>query len=78
MDIQGAELHALKGMTSILKYFKHIYMEVNTKELYEGCGVLEEVTNFLHVHGFVMKDINMTPHGWGDALFELKNMCVIF
>lgn len=45
-------------------------MEVNTKELYKGCGVLEEVVRFLSDYGFIMKDINMTPHGWGDAFFE--------
>jgi hypothetical protein len=72
MDIQGAELHALKGMESIMNNFNHIYLEVNTKELYAGCGLLHEVVDLLDKHGFVMRDIIMTPHGWGDAYFSRR------
>jgi len=73
MDIQGAELHALKGMGSSLNYFKYIYLEVNTKELYQSCGLLPEIQDYLARYNFEMKDINMTRHGWGDAYF-----CKIF
>lgn len=69
MDIQGAELLALKGMVSILGCFKGIYLEVNTDELYRGCGLLDEVKMLLGEYGFSMVDILMTPHKWGDALF---------
>jgi len=70
MDIQGAELHALKGMVDILKNFNHMYLEVNMKELYANCGLLPDVMKFLESHGFKMRDINMTQHGWGDAYFS--------
>lgn len=70
MDIQGAELHALKGMNDLLPNFQHMYLEVNTKELYAGCGLLSEVLEFLGQHGFKLKDLNMTQHGWGDAYFS--------
>jgi FkbM family methyltransferase len=69
MDIQGAELLALKGMTSILHNFKWIYLEVNTKEIYESCGLLPEIIEFLSTYNFKINDINITVHGWGDALF---------
>ena len=70
MDIQGAELHALKGMGNLISNFNHIYLEVNTKELYAGCGLLHEIIDFLRPHGFVLRDIMMTEHGWGDAYFN--------
>jgi FkbM family methyltransferase len=70
MDIQGAELHALKGMN--LDNFKYIYLEVNTKELYKGCGLLHDIIDLLAKNNFHMADINMTQHGWGDALFIKK------
>lgn len=72
MDIQGAELHVLKGMSNLLNNFKHIYLEVNTKELYESCGLLPEIIEYLNNYNFEMKDINMTQHGWGDAYFCKK------
>jgi FkbM family methyltransferase len=70
MDIQGCEYLALKGMTSLLKHFKGIYLEVNTSEIYKDCGQLREVTAFLRQYGFEMKDIYMTPYNWGDAYFS--------
>jgi hypothetical protein len=69
MDIQGAELHALRGMKDILSGFRLVYLEVNTKEIYAGCGQLSDIVDFLQPYGFVMKDINMTHSGWGDAVF---------
>jgi len=69
MDIQGAELHALRGMKDILSGFRLVYLEVNTKEIYAGCGQLSDIVDFLQPYGFVMKDINMTHYGWGDAVF---------
>lgn len=69
MDIQCAEYLALQGMKDILSNFKGIFMEVNTKELYTGCASLEEIKNFLKTYGFVLKDLWMSPHGWGDGYF---------
>lgn len=69
MDIQGSELHALRGMESILGGLVGIYMEVNEEELYKGCGLLPEVITFLEKQGFELKEKCMTKWGWGDALF---------
>lgn len=69
MDIQGAELHALKGAADLLPHFKHIYLEVNEEEVYQGCGLFTEVRAFLLEHGFVLRDKVMTEWKWGDALF---------
>lgn len=69
LDIQGAELLALKGATSILPFVKAIYTEVNEKELYEGCALIEELDAYLKQNGFTRILTNMTKHGWGDALY---------
>jgi FkbM family methyltransferase len=69
LDIQGAELLALKGAGSYLDDVKYIYSEVNKRELYKGCVLLGELDEWLGERGFVRKEIEMTPHGWGDAFY---------
>lgn len=68
-DIQGAEMLALKGATGALKYAKVLYLEVNTEEVYKGCAKLEELDAFLLNLGFKRVVTDITPHGWGDALY---------
>jgi FkbM family methyltransferase len=68
-DIQGAELMALKGATQSINYAKAIYLEVNEKELYKNCGLITEIDTFLLHYNFKRVLTNMTPHGWGDALY---------
>jgi FkbM family methyltransferase len=69
LDIQGAELKALKGMESLLKHFDAVYTEVNTDEVYVGCAKLHELDQFLNTHGFKRVEISMTDAKWGDALY---------
>jgi FkbM family methyltransferase len=47
LDIQGAELLALKGMGNLLENVDYIYTEVNEKELYEGCCLISDLDDFL-------------------------------
>ena len=70
-DIQGAELIALKGSTQSIKYAKALYLEVNEKELYKNCGLITEIDTFLFKFNFKRVLTNITPHGWGDALYIL-------
>jgi hypothetical protein len=72
-DIQGAELLALKGATQSIQYAKAIYLEVNAKELYKGCGLIGEIDAFLSTYRFTRVLTNMTSHGWGDALYVLDS-----
>jgi FkbM family methyltransferase len=65
IDIQGAELLALKGMD--LSKVDYLYLEVNTKELYKGCALLHDLEAYLS--DFKRVEIKMTPHGWGDAFY---------
>ena len=69
LDIQGAELMALKGASESLKYTKAIYLEVNIDEVYKGCGKMNEIDEYLSKYGFNRVLTCMTPHGWGDAFY---------
>jgi FkbM family methyltransferase len=71
-DIQGAELLALKGAQKYLKYAKVLYLEVNIKELYKNCALIYEIDLFLSKYNFKRVLTNMTPHGWGDALYIIN------
>lgn len=69
MDLQGAELLALKGMGDLLLQFKYAYLEINKKELYKGCALWPEVQRYMNKLGFKTKEIRMAGNaGWGDAL----------
>ena len=71
-DIQGAELLALTGACDILEHVDYIYIEVNTKELYENCALLDDIDSYLSKFNFVRQNILMTEHGWGDAFYVKK------
>jgi FkbM family methyltransferase len=68
-DIQGAELLALRGGIKSIQYAKAIYLEVNVNELYKNCARINEIDAFLYQYNFERILINMTHHGWGDALY---------
>jgi hypothetical protein len=67
MDLQGAELLALRGATETLRSVRFVYTEVNVDELYAGCAQLDEIDEQLV--GFVRMETALTPHGWGDAFY---------
>jgi len=68
-DIQGAELLALKGATHSLKHVDVLYLEVNEKELYKGCGLIGEIDDFVSLYGFKRIETRMLGYGWGDAVY---------
>lgn len=70
-DIQGAELLALRGAANSIKHAKAIYLEVNEKELYKGCGLIGDIDAFLAQYNFKRVETSITCHGWGDALYIL-------
>jgi FkbM family methyltransferase len=72
-DIQGAELLMLKGATDILDKFDALYLEVNQKELYKGCALIEDIDEFLLEHHFKRVCTEWCGNfGWGDALYVKK------
>lgn len=70
IDLQGAELKALKGMGSLLHQFKWAYLEVNKEELYKGCALIGEIDEYLSGFGFKRVETKWCGDtGWGDALY---------
>ena len=73
LDIQGAELMALKGATKLLQTVSAIMTEVNREEMYEGCVQIDELDDYLAVYDFTRVKVGFPYHeSWGDALY-LKN-----
>jgi FkbM family methyltransferase len=69
LDIQGAELDALRSAGDYIQCADAIYCEVNTEEVYKGCALLTDLDKFLEEKGFQREKIVMTNEGWGDALY---------
>lgn len=69
LDIQGAELRALRGLGDRIRNVRWIYCEVNKKPLYVGAHLVSEIDAYLAQFGFRRVDTYMTAHGWGDALY---------
>ena len=72
-DIQGAELLALKGATKSITTAKVLYLEVNEKELYKNCGLMNQIDEYLLQFNFKRVLTRMTQHGWGDAVYIIDN-----
>lgn len=69
MDLQGAELKALKGMGELLETVKVIYTEVEYKEVYFDQPLFDEVNEFLVLQGFRLHAKMNTSVWFGDALY---------
>ncbi|MSP25628.1 MAG: FkbM family methyltransferase [Myxococcales bacterium] len=70
IDIQGAELLALKGAKKLLSYIRAINTEVNFAELYQGCPLFYELNEWLKSHGFRVVSLTTPYHEtWGDGFF---------
>lgn len=73
IDIQGAELLALKGMGDLLNQFNNCYLEVNKDYLYVGCPLVEELDVYLAKFGFERVETLWSGNtNWGDALYCKK------
>jgi FkbM family methyltransferase len=72
IDIQGAELLALKGMGDLLHNFDYVYTEVNnTHDVYKECCLVDEIDTYLSKYGFIRKETAWNPgwKTWGDSLY---------
>lgn len=72
IDIQGAELLALKGFGEYLNSIDYIYTEVNSSEVYKGCALISDLDDYLSEYGFERVETKMTEYEWGDAIY-IKN-----
>ena len=72
IDIQGAELLALKGMGDLLDNFDYLYLEVNKEEVYKDCPLVEDIDEYLKKWNFKRVQTSWKWANWGDA-FYIKN-----
>lgn len=71
VDLQGAELMALRSMGDLLKQFKWAYLEVNKEHLYENCPLVEDIDLYMLSYGFKRIVTEWAGNtGWGDALYS--------
>jgi len=72
LDIQGAELLAMKGFKEIGSV-DFIYTEINSREVYKGCALVGQIDEYLEPLGFVRAETQYwNDHPWGDALYIRK------
>lgn len=70
IDIQGAELLALRGAAATLPHIDAIQTEVNFDELYEGNAQIDDLDDFLEPLGFRRVALACPFHpAWGDAFY---------
>jgi FkbM family methyltransferase len=77
MDIQGAELKALRGAAGLLERqaIDLVYTEMNFGHLYEGQGTFHDVSRLLGIYSYNLYGLyNIAysrngPIGWADAIF---------
>ncbi len=77
IDTQGYELEVLKGSHKTLMYkAKYIILEINKKELYEGCPMIKEIDLHLKKYNFIRTDTHywMDLYSWGDAFYIKKDL----
>ena len=74
IDLQGAELLALRGLGSKLDGFDYIYTEINVGEVYVGCETLYQLDKFLSAQGFHRVELKLTKWQWGDAFYVRKQV----
>ena len=70
IDAQGYELEVLKGAKETLASMTHVFLEINSKEMYEGCPSLFDLDCFLSELGFVLREQWWTSDNWGDAYWS--------
>jgi len=68
VDLQGADLFAIKSMGEILHNFKWVYVEVNKDHVYENCPLVREVNEYLAKFGFKGVEEKWVGN-WGDKLY---------
>ena len=79
IDVQGAELMALRGGEQTLKRVRFVLTEVSFTRLYEGSCVLGELYSFLRERGFCLLAFQEGFRGQDgellqcDALFKSQN-----
>jgi len=69
MDIQGAELLALRGAAGTLAHIQAIITEIHFEDLYQGCAQIDDIDLLLEGHGFERVNTYSIHRAWGDAVY---------
>jgi len=73
LDIQGAELKALKGMEEYLNKVDYIYTEVNSDYVYKDCCLITELDDYLKQFNLIRVETKWCENfRWGDAFYIRK------
>lgn len=71
LDLQGAELLALSGASNLLNHVELIVCEIWHSPGYEGCPLVDEVTELLASKGYKPVALFEHPMGvWGDMIYQ--------
>lgn len=71
VDLQGAEAMAIDGMGDLIFQFEYVLAEVNKKETYQGCMVIEDFDMFMLQRGFERIETGQwVGDTWTDALYR--------
>jgi FkbM family methyltransferase len=70
MDLQGAELKALKGLGELIRQVRFIYTEVEYQELYSGQALFPQVDRYLAEHDFrIHRQMYIRNRCYGNLLY---------
>lgn len=69
MDLQGAELLALKGLGNLLDGVKIIHTEVEMNEMYTGQALFKDIDPYLTSHGFIRAWGNLQVQFGTDVIY---------
>lgn len=75
LDLQGAELRALKGAVGTLQEIQFVYLEVSDHELYLDAPTWFNLDIFLRSQDFSLIDWSYSKsHVWGNALYAKRGL----
>jgi hypothetical protein len=74
MDIQGAELMALRGLEERIHDIDIIHTEVEFIEIYKDQPLALDIKKFMNEKGFILSYFTTFGHYSGDAVFINKSL----
>ena len=70
MDLQGAEMEALKGMGDLIRDVKYVITEGQYKRLYHDTPLIDDIEDYLMEYDFVLRRAVDCNDWFGDFYFE--------
>ena len=74
MDVQGAALNVLKGLSDHLHKVKYIITEVEYHRIYEHEALFDEIELFMKVHGFTCFNKENRSLSFDDVIFVRNDL----